>query len=106
MIGKYKIVHLIGSTKGNHELFKSAEEYFTRKGYIVFKPVFYNLDDKSPIIDMLNDMCCQKLLVSDIICIATPKHIGKSTQHRIKQAKELNKTVIIFDENNIKEYVE
>lgn len=28
MIGKFKVVHLIGSTKGNDEIFKKAEVYF------------------------------------------------------------------------------
>ena len=40
MIGKFKVVHLIGSTKGNDEIFRKAEVYFTKLGYIVFKPVF------------------------------------------------------------------
>ena len=43
MIGKFKVVHLIGSTKGNDEIFRRAEVYFTKLGYIVFKPVFYVL---------------------------------------------------------------
>lgn len=28
MIGKFKVVHLIGSTKGNDEIFRKAEVYF------------------------------------------------------------------------------
>lgn len=106
MIGKYKVVHLIGSTKGNYELFKNAEEYFTKMGYIVFKPVFYNLDSKNGIIDMLNDMCYEKLLFSDIICIVTPEHIGESTRNRIRQSYELNKKIIVFDGTDVKDYVQ
>lgn len=41
MIGPFKVVHLIGSTKGNYEIFRKAETYFTELDYIVFKPVFY-----------------------------------------------------------------
>ena len=52
MIGKFKVVHLIGSTKGNDEIFRKAEVYFTKLGYIVFKPVFYVYDDYIKITEM------------------------------------------------------
>ena len=46
MIGKFKTVHLIGSTKGNAELFSNAEKYFTKKG---IKGISYS------VFDMLKD---------------------------------------------------
>lgn len=100
MIGKYKVVHLIGSTKGNSELFKKAEEYFTKDGYIVFKPVFYNLKKDNSKLEMYNDMCYEKLLFCDIVCIVTPKHIGESTLKRIKQSKKLGKKILVYDEED------
>ncbi len=97
MLGKYKVIHLIGSTKGNERIFKNAEKYFTRKGYIVFKLVFYKLKEYTPYMDLVNDMCYEKLLACDMVCVVNPNHIGNSTLNRIKQAQELGKDVIIFD---------
>lgn len=38
-------MHLIGSTKiENEQQFVVAEKYYTKNGYIVFKPVFFGLD--------------------------------------------------------------
>ena len=105
MIGKFKTVHLIGSTKGNAELFSSAEKYFTKKGYIVFKPVFFDLKSDDPRLEMYNDMCYDKLLFCDIVCITTPSHIGKSTLNRINQSIQLGKDIIIYENDNIKEYI-
>ena len=104
MIGKYKVVHLIGSTKGNKEKFIAAEKYFTKKGYIAFKPVFYDLKENDPNMDIYNDMCYEKLLFCDIVCIVTPNHIGNSTKIRIKQAKHLNKEILVFECNTIRRY--
>ncbi len=104
MFGKYKVVHLVGSTRGNGDIFRKAEKYLTEQGYIVFKPVFYNLEEYEPNMDMYNDMCYEKLLVCDIVCITTPEHIGESTRNRIKQAKSLNKDIWVFDGVSIKEY--
>jgi len=40
----FPIMHLIGSVKDiNHQDFNDAEKYFTERCYIVFKPVFFNL---------------------------------------------------------------
>ena len=40
-------MHLIGSTKiENEQQFVYAEKYYTKNGYIVFKPVFFGLDKK------------------------------------------------------------
>ena len=97
MIGKLKVVHLIGSTKGNDEIFRKAEVYFTKLGYIVFKPVFYVYDDYIKNKELIDDMCYEKLIFSDIICLVTPEHYGESTIKRIQQAKILKKDILIFD---------
>ncbi len=104
MFGKYKVVHLVGSTRGNGEIFRKAEKYFTQKGYIVFKPVFYILEEYQQNIEMYNDMCYEKLLVCDIVCIVTPKHIGESTRNRINQARTLGKEVWFFDGDIVREF--
>ncbi len=106
MIGKYKVVHLIGSTKGNLEIFRRAEIYFTKLGYIVFKPVFYVYNDYIESKDLVDDMCYDKLVFSDIVCLVTPEHFGESTIERIKQAKNLKKEILVFDGKKSFEYDE
>ena len=96
MLGKFKVIHLVGSTKGNKELFEKAEKVLTSQGNIVFKPVLYGDEVTNDNIDMLNEMCYQKLVFADAICIVTPEHIGESTQKRIQEADELNKEIFIY----------
>lgn len=57
MIGHFKVVHLIGSTKGNYEIFRKAETYFTELDYIVFKPVFYVYTDYIKNKELIDKMC-------------------------------------------------
>ena len=97
MIGPFKVVHLIGSTKGNYEIFRKAETYFTELGYIVLKPVFYVYSDYIKNKELIDKMCYQKLLFCDIVCLVTPKHIGESTIKRIEQARTLKKEILVFD---------
>lgn len=97
---KYKIVHLIGLTRGNEDKFRDAEKILTRKGFIVFAPVFYKMDEylsfgKTP--NMLDDMCYEKLLMCDFCVLVTPEHIGKSTRERIKQAHSMGKEICILN---------
>lgn len=104
---KYKIAHLVGITREHEKQFRSAEKILTRKGYIVFTPVFYNMEEylsfgQCP--NMLDDMCYWKLLFCDFIVIVTPEHIGKSTSNRIKQAIELNKPVYVLENGELKEF--
>lgn len=97
----YPIMHLIGSTKGqNRLLFTLAERYYTAKGYIVFKPVFFDLPEDDPNLQMYTDMCTQKLLACDVVCVVTD-HIGDSTKKRIAQAKQLRKPVIFFKDAEV-----
>lgn len=106
---KYKIAHLIGITREHEEQFRNAEKILTENGYIVFAPVFYNLEKylsfgESP--NMIDDMCYQKLLLCDFLVIVTPEHIGKSTAMRIEQARELSKPVYVFENGNLKEFMQ
>lgn len=107
MSKKYKIAHLIGITREHEEQFRNAEKILTESGYIVFAPVFYNLEKylsfgEYP--NMIDDMCYQKLLICDFIVIVTPEHIGKSTGNRIKQAIELNKPVYVLENGELKNF--
>lgn len=102
MFGKYKVAHLLGSTRENERQFRNVETKLTKMGYICFVPVVYNYDVYKQHCDLLDDMCYEKLLVCDICVIVTPEHIGKSTQNRIKQAKEMNKPVYILENDELK----
>ena len=94
-------MHLIGSTKSvNKREFTDAEKYYTKRGYIVFKPIFYDLASDDPKLPMLTDMCTQKLHMCDVVCVVT-KHIGDSTSQRIEQAKKLNKRIIYYKESEV-----
>ena len=45
VLNKFPIMHSIGSTKiENEQQFIDAEKYYTKNGYIVFKPIFFGLD--------------------------------------------------------------
>lgn len=102
MFGKYKVAHLLGITREHESQFRHVETSLTKMGYICFAPVIYNLDVYNHYSDLLDDMCYEKLLVCDICVIVTPEHIGKSTQNRIKQAKEMNKPVYILENDELK----
>lgn len=94
----FPIIHLIGSTKiENEQQFLAAEKYYTKNGYIVFKPVFFGLDENDENIEMYTDMCTQKLNMCDAVCVVT-EHIGESTRKRIRQATALNKRIMYFSE--------
>ncbi|MCM1215983.1 MAG: DUF4406 domain-containing protein [Lachnospiraceae bacterium] len=106
MFGKYTVVHLGGTTRGNYDKFRHVEEELTKMGYIVFKPVFYDLDEYNKYKDIVDDQCYEKLKMCDIFCIVTPKHIGSSTMLRSKQAAELGKKIYYwsdFYENHFRE---
>lgn len=102
MFGRYKVAHLLGSTKGNERQFRYVEIELTKMGYICFAPAIYNFDVYNQIPDLLDDMCYEKLLVCDICVVVTPDHIGKSTSNRIKQALDLGKPVYIWVDNALK----
>ena len=97
MLNKFPIMHLIGSTKiENEQQFVYAEKYYTNNGYIIFKPVFFGLDQNDKKLAMYTDMCTQKLNMCDVVCVVT-EHIGESTRKRIEQARELGKEIIYFN---------
>lgn len=97
MIKKYKIISLLGTTRGNEELFRKAEIYYTKLGYIVFKPAFYNLEEYNKYKAMVDEMCEEKLLLCDAVGVVT-EHVGESTRNRINQALELGKEIMFFQE--------
>lgn len=97
VLNKFPIIHLIGSTKiENEQQFIAAEKYYTKNGYIVFKPVFFGLNKNDKRLAMYTDMCTQKLNMCDVVCVVT-EHIGESTRKRIEQARELGKKIIYFN---------
>ncbi len=55
---------------------------------------------------MNSDMCYDKLVFSDIVCLVTPEHFGESTIERIKKAKNLKKEILVFDGKKSFEYDE
>lgn len=107
MTKKYEIAHLIGITREHEKQFRNAEKILTSKGYIVFAPVFYNMEEylsfgEYP--NMIDDMCFEKLLMCDFLVLVTPDHIGKSTGNRIKQAKEMGKYIYIIENGDLKKW--
>lgn len=102
MIGNYKVAHLLGIARGHEEQFRHIERELTKQGYICFCPAIYDIDVYKQYLELLDDMCYQKLLVCDICVVATPEHIGKSTNKRIHQAYELGKSVYIFENGRLK----
>lgn len=106
MFGKFEVVHLCGTTMNNYERFRYVEKELTKLGYIVFKPIFYNINDYNEYKNIVDEQCYEKLKVCDILCIATPEHIGQSTILRIKQAAKLGKKIYYwsdFYENHFRE---
>ena len=102
MFGKYKVAHLLGITREHEAQFRSVETTLTKMGYICFAPVIYNLDVYNQYPGLLDDMCYEKLLVCDFCVIVTPEYIGKSTQNRIRQAKEMNTPIYILENGKLK----
>ena len=104
---KYKIAHLIGSTRNHEKQFRDAEKVLTQKGYIAFAPVFYSVKEYlsfGEFPNMLDDMCYEKLLICDFLVLVTPEHIGTSTALRIEQAKAMDKKIYVLDNNILKEF--
>lgn len=104
---KYKIAHLIGITREHEKQFRNAEKILTGKGYIVFAPVIYNMQEylsfgEYP--NMLDDMCYEKLIMCDFLVLVTPEHIGKSTTLRIRQANTMGKKVYVLENDVLKEF--
>lgn len=97
MFGNFKVVHLCGTTRGNYDKFRHIEEELTKMGYIVFKPVFYDLDEYNKYEDIIDEQCYEKLKACDILCVVG-KHIGDSTRLRIKQAAIMGKEIYYWSE--------
>ena len=101
---EFKIVHLLGKTRGNLRLFREVERELTLQGYICFAPVIYTLDEYYKYADLLDDMCYQKLLMTDICVIVTPDHIGRSTTKRIQQCQYFGIPVYLWKNGKLIEY--
>lgn len=101
MLGKYEVAHLLGVTRGNMHRFRLVEEKLTKQGYICFAPVIYQFDVYLKYDKMLDEMCYEKLKISDLCVIVTPEHIGKSTSLRIKQAYDLKIPVYTFQNDKL-----
>lgn len=102
MIGKYRFAHLLGSTMNNEDIFREAEIAITKMGYICFRPVIYNYEEYIKNKDLLDDMCFNKLLITDICVVVTPNYIGKSTKKRIKDSILFNKPVYVWENGELK----
>lgn len=101
---EYKIAHLLGRTRNNEELFRHVEKVLTMQGYICFAPVVYDLDEYLKHADLLDSMCYQKLLMTDICVIVSANDIGVSTNKRIEQCKEFKIPLYIFENDQLIEY--
>lgn len=102
MIGKYQLIHIGGVTRNNEKIFRKIEHELTLKGYICWAPVVYDVEVWRSNQEMLDDMCYAKLTVCDIFLIATPWHIGQSTQLRISQCKEFDIPVMVYNHSTKK----
>ena len=102
VFGKYKVAHLLGSTKDHEKQFRLVETELTKMGYICFAPVVYDFSVYTQHADLLNDMCYEKLLVCDICVVVSPDFIGKSTINRIEQAAKLGKPVYVWENNRMR----
>lgn len=93
-------MHLIGNTKiENEQQFVYAEKYYTKNGYIIFKPVFFGLDKNDKKLEMYTDMCTQKLNMCDVVCVVT-EYIGESTKKELnKQENSVRKLYILIWRN-------
>lgn len=103
---KFKVAHLCGLTRNNEKRFRECELELTKKGYICFAPVIYDLDVYNQYKDMIDDMCYFKLLNCDMLVVVTPEHIGKQTKDRIKQAQGLNIPVYLWINKELVPYIE
>lgn len=106
MLGKYKVAHLIGIAREHEAEFRHVEQEMTKKGFICFTPTFYDLKLYEAHQEMIDDMCYQKLLVSDLCMIVTPEHIGKSTRARAQQSWDMGIPVYVWDDKCPKVYEE
>lgn len=105
MIGKHKVIHLLGSTSGNEKRFRDMETLLTEKGYIVFAPVCYNKCEYIKRRRMYDSMCYSKLTACDACVLVTPERIGESTATRLLQARKLRKPVYVVMAGTLLEFI-
>lgn len=103
MIGKYKVITLIGSTKFKEDFDKCASK-LTLRGYIVLPlTVFEKYNQLLLTRDeckMLKDMIMRKIDISDEVYVVNPDgYIGDSTKCEIEYALNNNKKVTFMNSN-------
>lgn len=104
MIGKYKVISIIGSTRFKNEI-EHAAARLTLDGYIVFPLTVFTKADQLTLndnqLEMLSDMVRKKIDISDEVYVVNSRgYIGSSTRQEIKYALDNNKKVT-FSNNNI-----
>ena len=104
MIGKYKVITIIGSTKFKKEIEEAATK-LTLDGYIVLPLTVFTKSDQLDLddnkLEMLSDMIRKKIDISDIVYVVNPRdYIGYNTRREIKYAWTNNKNVV-FSNNDI-----
>lgn len=96
MLGMFKVAHLIGKTRNEETRFREAELALTKRGYICFAPVIYNLDEYLANKPLIDQMCQAKLYNADIVVLVTPEHIGEQTDAMLHQAREMGLPTFVF----------
>ena len=104
MIGKYKVITIIGSTKFKKEIEEAATK-LTLDGYIVLPLTVFAKSDKLDLdeiqLEMLSDMIRKKIDISDIVYVVNPEeYIGYNTRREIEYAWVNNKNVV-FSNNDM-----
>lgn len=102
---KYSIAHLLGITRDHEKVFREHEIKLTKMGYICFAPAIYDYEVYKEYEDMINKMCFEKLMVSDICVLVTPEHVGKRTTETIKTAQKLEIPVYTLNGDTLVPYV-
>ena len=99
MIGRYKVITLIGSNKFKN-YFEKVATNLTLNGYIVLPLTVFSNYNQIPLSDstteMLKDMIRKKIDISDEVYVVNPspdEYIGEDTMDEIKYALDLNKKV-------------
>ena len=97
MIGRYKVITLIGSTRFK-EYFEKVATNLTLNGYIVLPLTAFSNYNQIQLSDstteMLKDMIRKKIDISDEVYVVNPDgYIDEDTMNEIEYTLDLNKKV-------------